>query len=192
MQNRGTACRIKPAHTLTQPVWGKITTEQKNMIICFAAVWMTICLLHSQQGRSSEIPHPLLPFWFDLLHVFKFLFLFCLHLLFHVLSHHHFLQVHAFKAYHDRMPIISEALLVYWPRTGSPMDTFKTWNKSTGTSEKVIDGNGLYFVGGFLTKSTPFSTFPLRPFVLASRSFFSWSVTPARTLIAFSAPFGCI
>ena len=39
-----------------------------------------------------------------------------------------------------------------------------------------------YFAGGFLMKSTPFSILPLRPFVAASRSFFSLSLVSLRGL----------
>jgi hypothetical protein len=48
-----------------------------------------------------------------------------------------------------------------------------------------------YYFEGFLTNSTPFSMLPLRPLMQASRRVFSWSVTPPRMLVAFSAPLGC-
>lgn len=46
----------------------------------------------------------------------------------------------------------------------------------------------VYFGGGFLTKSIPFSMLPLRPAVAAARSFFSCSLIPLRISTAFSAP----
>ena len=46
----------------------------------------------------------------------------------------------------------------------------------------------IYFAGGFLANSMPFSTFPLRPLVQASSSFFSWSLACSRMLMAFTAP----
>jgi hypothetical protein len=49
-----------------------------------------------------------------------------------------------------------------------------------------------YYFEGFLTNSTPFSMLPLRPLMQASRRVFSFSVTPPRMLVAFSAPLGCI
>lgn len=56
----------------------------------------------------------------------------------------------------------------------------------------VDDGRGesVYFGGGFLMNSMPFSMLPLRPLMQASSSCCSLSVTPGRMLIAFSTPLG--
>ena len=63
--------------------------------------------------------------------------------------------------------------------------------RSHRTRTNEFSGLGdYYFGGGFLMNSTPFAMLPFRPATAASRSFFSWSVTPSRMLMAFSAPLG--
>jgi hypothetical protein len=57
---------------------------------------------------------------------------------------------------------------------------------------KIADRNGVYFGGGFLTKSMPFSMLVFRPLTATSRSFFSCSVIEPRMLTALSAPAACI
>ena len=59
--------------------------------------------------------------------------------------------------------------------------------------DRVENGRALLYLdgGGFATKSTPFSMFPLRPLIAAAINFFSCSLALPRMLMAFSAPEGC-